>query len=234
MATVEELTKQNEDLQKKVEALVEKQSNSDSSLDEIKQAKADLVEQRDKLKKELASEKDKKQTDNSTVEQLKELLAESKKDNEAIEAARKADKALSKLETIAKKLGFVTNKDGNVNMKLLESQIDVSALHIDDDGDLIGAQHKLEKLKESDPYFFNKKDAPGKDPKIDPKNVKGEDLSMEAFNKKSFADQVKHMTKLGKIKVEADKDSGLPPGMSMASSVDNKAGEGSEPANPAE
>jgi len=225
---IEELTKQNEELQKKMDKQVEEMTALSKKMQEQAESKADIVKNRDELKRLLAENKNKKDEDGATVEQLKKLLADERKSNEQMLSDHKSESMLSKLEKVAKNAGFVTDDLGNVNMSFLKSQINVNDLSLDG-GVLYGAEAALEKLKKSDPFFFPKNAAPKGDPKINPKNIKGEDLGQEAFDRADFPTRVKIMRKRSERAAKDQENNGMPPGMTMANAVDDSAGEGSEP-----
>lgn len=224
----EDFKKEIDDLKAKLKDSDTKNSDISKALDDIKAMKADLVKNRDELKKELAANKDKKDTDGATVEELKKLLIDQKAETDKVSKSRKSDKFDVEVEKVAKKAGFVLDKDGNVNMKLLKSQIDFDSLVMDDNGNIFGVDQQVANLKEKDPFFFPKKQAPKGDPKIDPKTVKGDDLSDAKFEKSSFAEQVAMMKKRGERSLKEQENNGLPPGMTMANRVDVLAGAGSE------
>jgi hypothetical protein len=209
----DELKEKLAEMQKQLDKQQQENAEIQAKLQQSLEAKADIVKSRDELKKQINDQKTKNATDNASTEELKKLLVDAQKENEKLRNDRQNDSKLSQLEKAAKAAGFVTDANDNVNMKLLQSQIDIEQLPTDDDGNLYGAEQKLAKLKESDPYFFQKKKAPGQDPKIDPKSVKGEDLSPEAIAKMPFAEQVAAMKKVGEKNAKAEKENGLPPGM---------------------
>ncbi len=208
----EALEKEIKELKEQNAKITAKLEDSLKSVDDIKAVKAELVKSRDDLKKELSTQKNKKDDDTATVDDLKRMLAEERKGREADGEKTKSDRILAKLEKAAVKAGFVKDKDGNINMKLLKGQIDIKDLVLDDDGNLYGADAKLEELKKSDSYFFPKNAAPNSDPKINPKTVRGEDLGDEALEGKTFHERRAIMRKRGE-KFTEDQKNGLTSGM---------------------
>ena len=201
------------DLQAKMKDLEGKNSSLSSKLEEQKEAKNDVIKQRDELKTQLKTAEGNKETENATVEQLKELLKEKDDLLTKSESARTTDRIEAKVMEAALKANFVLNKAGKINAKILKSELDISKLHLDDDGEVIGLASKFDKMREESPFLFNKKKAAAAETKVEPKSKKGEDLSQDALDgEKDFHKRREIIRKRGELHTEENKNS-LPSGM---------------------
>ena len=200
MGKFESLTKTSGEDKKYLETLK-------NSVDEIKQDRTDL-------KEKIKEIENKKSTDGATAEQLKELLKQNEDKLAESEKARNTDRLRGKLAQKALEKGFVKNKHGEINSKLLESAIDVGKLTEDDDGNIIGIDRMLEDLRKDEGYMFSSKTAVTPDLKGGPKSKLGSDIGDEAFKNADTAGKVAIMKARGVAHKKAN--NGLMPGMGNA------------------
>lgn len=223
MSDLDDIKKEMQAQKEKLEALEKKNSELSGQLDEHKTAKLDIQKQRDELKAKLKDAESGKETDNATTEQLKELLKQKEAELTKNTEARQSDKIEAKLMQAALKANFVKNKDGSIDKALLKSQFDIGKLHLDEDGEIIGIDSIVNKVRENSSYLFDKKKASQKETRDDPESKKGIDLSDEALDKETDFHKRREIMDKRAAQYEADNKSNLPSGMGKTTGTAKEA-----------
>jgi len=217
-------SKEYKDLMEKFDSSVKKSEENENYIKTLKNSVDEIKSDRSALKDKLKEIENIKTTDGATVDELKKLLIETNQKMEDSEKARTKDRVMSKVRQKALESGFVLDKDGSINSKLLEAHIDISKLTEDDGGKIFGLDSIFENVKKESPYMFTSKKAVSNGLNPDPKTVNGRDLSSEAFAKASLKERIAIVKARGE---EFTKDNnGMLSGMSGTSAlVNNESGD---------
>ncbi len=214
-------SKEYKDLMSRFDTLTKSSEENEKYIGTLKKSVDDIKTDRADLKEKLKLSEGKKSNDDESLESLKDLLRQKDAEIEKSNLKINTDRLMTKVRDKAREKGFVKNKGGQLNSKLLESSIDISKLTEGDDGEIFGLDQVFDKLRESDPYMFEKKGAVPPDLDAKPGSKVGSKIDSEAFKKAgSVAEKVAMMKARGEEHKKAT--NGMMPGMGNAIGLVNK------------